>query len=656
MRPLPDLGGQDGSFLLVALVLPVMLLFTSFAVDVAGIYVHRRHLQMQADAAALAGASKLQVVNCDDAVIQAESDKYAGVASSTYNRPRVQEEADRVSRAYAHPPCSPPAGGARAVDISVTETGIPLHFPLAFQDADVSARARVELMQLSGASGMLPIALEEDKIKRVAVTLFDERKSPETDPLAQTRTLATVAGSDDGTTVTWGNGGNPFTRDVTESSLGMRVTIERATGTSSYDLGSSAGLLHIHGFEQVAPVQAGAPPALEDVQLTPGTGCAGDNGYFIAAGCRVRVRARVDWDDALTLSTDAAVRAHLGGDDVSLTRTTGDWWEGELEPTGEGPRPLTLDWRQRAGSTTGGVKCGINAGAIKIPGCFGVFKGEQAAGVYTGATLDASQATPVHRTFIASEERSEDIAFVKALESSAVTNSVERCGGAVTACRHSWTVYLGLPSPLQLGSHRVLTVAEPGSNDGHLNCDPAEGTGAQDFQDMLATGCKPMYTINEGEPCPDVSAFGPGLPEPWSCVPSAAGDMTSAVGRGMDRRVYGSTNPTLTECIANRNKWPNWEAGERRIVLVMIVRPPELSANGRKVFPVKDFAFLYVKGLSNNGANGSCPVTSTLNEPVLRNGIAGYFIKYAVPNDGRAIGDGVCSDESIGGCVPVMTE
>jgi hypothetical protein len=280
-------------------------------------------------------------------------------------------------------------------------------------------------------------------------------------------------------------------------------------------------------------------------------------------------------------------------------------------------------------------------------------------GIYNppGTTTPAT-ATQVHRTFVASEERTHDIAFAKVTESSGVANSVERCGGAVTTCAHSFQVYIGLPSPLQLGSHRILTVAAPGSNDGHLNCDPEAGTGAQAFEDMLAYGCKPFYVINEGEPCPDAQAFGPGLPQPWSCVPSSQGDMTGKLGPGMDRRVYGTTSPTLATCVQNRNRWPNWEPGETRIVMVMLVRPPELDNQGVSVFPVKDFAYFYITGWSHAGLNKqACPLTDSLNEPMTsRNAIAGYFIKYVVPADGQTIGEGDCSDDSIGGCVPVMTE
>ena len=61
----------------VALLFPALLGFGVIAVDVGNWYVHKRELQIQADAAALAGADNFQYP-CNDATISSAAQSYAG--------------------------------------------------------------------------------------------------------------------------------------------------------------------------------------------------------------------------------------------------------------------------------------------------------------------------------------------------------------------------------------------------------------------------------------------------------------------------------------------------------------------------------------------------------------------------------------------------
>src|ERR671934_3014534 len=75
--------GEHGAVLvLVLLWLPVLVLMAAFVIDVANWFVHKRHLQMQADAAALAAAADWSGAGCDDAAINARAAEYGG---GTYN-------------------------------------------------------------------------------------------------------------------------------------------------------------------------------------------------------------------------------------------------------------------------------------------------------------------------------------------------------------------------------------------------------------------------------------------------------------------------------------------------------------------------------------------------------------------------------------------
>src|SRR5881628_3286224 len=72
---------QRGSIAIAAAVLmPVLLSLGILAADIGNAYVHKRELQTQADAAALAGASafKYPVSSCDNAAITQAARSYAG--------------------------------------------------------------------------------------------------------------------------------------------------------------------------------------------------------------------------------------------------------------------------------------------------------------------------------------------------------------------------------------------------------------------------------------------------------------------------------------------------------------------------------------------------------------------------------------------------
>ncbi|HET8805622.1 MAG TPA: pilus assembly protein TadG-related protein, partial [Gaiellales bacterium] len=91
MRVLTSQDSERGGVLvLVAFAIPVLIMLASFVLDVGNWYEHQRHLQLQADAAALAGGG-LYKSPCDsgtNSAIAAEARKYAGPAASgggTYN-------------------------------------------------------------------------------------------------------------------------------------------------------------------------------------------------------------------------------------------------------------------------------------------------------------------------------------------------------------------------------------------------------------------------------------------------------------------------------------------------------------------------------------------------------------------------------------------
>ena len=216
-------GDERGAALILVVVsLPALVGFGIFVIDVGNWWVHKRHLQTQADAAALAGAREFRLPACNDREIVEEAVDYSGgvlsdpdvnytafngaplnynhqLAASArpsgptqglhtqvntpdpYNRaPEPLPEGSIDDDLAAMPaaerlPCS-----SLMVDVKMTETDIAGRFsPLRFLDVlgfvdFIDARARVELRGLLEATDMLPLAVEDVNPKKVHVWLYDE--------------------------------------------------------------------------------------------------------------------------------------------------------------------------------------------------------------------------------------------------------------------------------------------------------------------------------------------------------------------------------------------------------------------------------------------------------------------------------------------------
>lgn len=182
----------------VAVTLGVLLLFVSFVVDIGNAWEHRRHLQTQVDAAALAGAQAMQ--NCftgaGDSAVFAAATEYAGATGTyhgtAYGTPLYNGQVGGTNKGSVHvlfqsptffngtndagaptgSPCSPPY----ALDVKATESALPLFFRmipgLSSVDA-INARARVQLFPLASGGPGLPLAVPNVDPTQAAITFVD---------------------------------------------------------------------------------------------------------------------------------------------------------------------------------------------------------------------------------------------------------------------------------------------------------------------------------------------------------------------------------------------------------------------------------------------------------------------------------------------------
>lgn len=381
------LRDDEGSVLVTfALALPVFLAIVVLVVDLANFFEHKRHLQVQADAAVLAAVHELHAP-CTDGPVVGRANQYGGLAAyagaGPYN-PQVgganqgQVHAVLNSRTFygqSSPvdatvdtagPCA-----ARMVDMKLTETSLPLFFGLA-RFSNINAQARAELRKLLVAEKFIPLSVSDAVWKKGEITFYDESSSAPGTVLG-TRSITANGTSGSGLSI-WDNAGNPFpaTFAAGVKKLGVKVALSTTSSTTCGATGVScySQVLFMRGYQGAPAVTttsgtAGQAPQARSVGVT-GSSC--NDGSFTTtatttnATCTVTVSATVDWGQANPVSAYSAdVTASVnGGAAVSLSPGSGgppNVWTGTLAiPANGGPLPITLDWKGTKG-TIGGTAC-----------------------------------------------------------------------------------------------------------------------------------------------------------------------------------------------------------------------------------------------------------------------------------------------------------
>src|ERR1700756_4644929 len=153
---------RGGVVVLFALLVPTLLLAFAIATDVGNWFVHRRHLQMQVDAAALAGGSLFgncfstdpNMVRAANTAIENEAAKYAGLSSSAYNL-QVGGGSSNVTVAYNSQ--TYPGGGSGGPAPDDTEASPPCQTPhLMFDVKETERHVPYLLAGVLSNAGLLP--------------------------------------------------------------------------------------------------------------------------------------------------------------------------------------------------------------------------------------------------------------------------------------------------------------------------------------------------------------------------------------------------------------------------------------------------------------------------------------------------------------------
>jgi hypothetical protein len=649
---------RGGVLVLVALAMPVLILFIMLVVDVGHWFEHKRHLQLQADAAALAGGGGF-VIPCSDGPIETLARNYAGdPGSGLYNFQVPPTDPANIhvlinsadywndggtDNSDGGPPCA-----ARMVDIKITEANLPYFFGLDLVPA-INAHARVEIQQKVGGAGTLPVGVPDSNPASAAAIFVNES----TGGVVAVQSLSEV-GSATLNGVTLGQwSGSPVTVNVASPGTGVVVALSGRTGwapsgtlaeicnqvlVECYAGGGAGpwtGLDYIHGYPTTGTGTAAAP-LLRGVVLY-NVGCADDSGpYFLLnAGCSVGVKAQIDFG---VPGDNAALNARV--------KVTG--WGC---PT-SGPSPKGCHMVYNAAGPNAGYWTTDGANGYPIMPADGSAHPIDLnfARVVGGRDTDGTF-TSVQRSFSASTTTAGPVEYVSVSEIGPGANSL-------VYGTHDLSVTIGVKASLQANATSVsdpvvhLKVAGGTGQTQALDCDPDVNT----LRDELGYGCGPQYVKNTGQACPDPNdaLWNDPTTQPWNCTRIDTGNRAGQVNQGMLIRTQDGSN----SCV-NPNNWSQFDsglpAGDPRIIPVFLVPFGSFGGSGSATVPVTGFATFYITGWSqgNGGQQGDpCPNS----DPVNGGGeIVGHFIKY-IETINTGGGGALCDFDAFGTCVAVLTE
>jgi Flp pilus assembly protein TadG len=695
---------RGATLVIFAIWLPVLVLFATFVLDVGNWFVHKRHLQTQADAGALAAGGSFN--QCfgggGSTAVENMARRYAGDtgASNFYNsqlggsnRGTLTVRINRKTYAVGGPgpddTVEAPACTAKMVDVKATEADLPLffgivpHFLSQHLLPAINAHARVEIRSETTSSGALPVGVPDvNPISAIATFVNDSTGAalsgctdsasgvalPDcTVPLAKGTTLGNGV-------VMWDSTGSRATVPIGVTNVGVRIAlagtslcntaaspqcaagVSAATGSalcnqvlvSCYENGTATSLVRIRGWSSTPSGAQPNVPQARSVQLTPGTGCA--DPYFSSdkeACPNVRIAAHIDIGSLAAASAAiTAFGASCPNKGCVLTHGAGDLWtSGDIAISGAGAVPFRLDWEETSGSITGLGTC-RNTGSNPCKGTF--------------------SPNPMRRSYIASDALSGPIKLLQVWNydgGAPGTFWADSFQSNASPNTHQLVIKLGITASLG----NAQSVSDPivalrvigGSQNQSLDCDP----NTSNLSDELAIGCRPTYTKNTGTICPNSPSALWGSPQPWPCVAVQTGNATNQVPKGLNQRILGDPKPTACPAAGQlgHNNWstfPNLPTGDPRIVQVFLTPFGSFSGSGSTTVPVITFATFYVTGWTGQGSGFNNPCQGNGDDPVPGNDagiIVGHFIKYIDALNTGGGGTDLCDFTAFGNCVSVLT-
>ena len=674
-RRLSRLRRERGAVIVVvAAFMTSAIALVTFVVDVGHWFEHKRHLQLQVDNGAFAGATEFNgcfaastadradPASAANTAIKDQARKYSGdtvndasaLNPQVNNRPNVTV----VINSSNYPgdggvdyddPAGPPCKSAY-VDLKATDANLPLFFASSVVPK-INAHARVSMKQIVSLGNSLPMAVEDvNPIAVGALVVNEDAASFKTTASAVLGRKAMTAGA--ATTLNGQNvipwTGGPLSVSISSptppaaishtgvvfalcsnqnlcgsGTTWLNGTVAAVCGqlfVQCYD-GSQSGLEFIHGYSTSGTGTA-ATPIVRSVTLTTGGGGAcTDNSapYFILnGGCKVGAQANVDFGFSLGDPSKTVAKGGIGAS-VSVGGCNLDW----VSNSG-----TTSSWSKAACITVGS---GVGQDPLNL--------------VWSTAAGGTKTVTQVARPFAndgPADTQSYPIAYAQVTQGADCTGGVANSisFGTVNLC-----FGIGVLGNLKVAADTTdpikLLKFIGGSHTGAVQC--GWGTGADALRDAIQYGCKTPVQRNPGEACP-------GTLTPVDCLPVETGGKVGPTRQGMNARFEPNG-------VCQPNHWADYPAldpGDPRIVPLIITLYGAFSGSGGGYVPVTDFAVFYVTGW--DGATGCAD-----NDPAppgAGNGtIWGHFITYA-GDLGNSTGGSGCTfnNNQLSPCIAVLTD
>jgi hypothetical protein len=678
-------GSEQGAVLvIVTAFMAAAIALVTVVIDVGHWFEHKRHLQVQVDAGALAGggifngcfgagAGKTDPNSAANLAIENAARKYAGDTNNVANayNAQVNNKANVTvllnSTNYASgggtdysDPAGPPCA-AGYIDVKATDANVPWFLANKLVPA-IDAHARVSILQIASLSGALPLAVRDvNPLDAGAIFVNEDVASYQTSLAAVLGRQDLAAGANqllNGVNVTPWTGG-PVSVSVPSRSPDSDVGVVMALcsnpaicgpskGTAwlsggtvagvcgqlyvSCFNGDQSGLDFIHGYSTTG-IGTAIAPIVRDVSLTSGA-CTDDSSpYFLLnGGCGIGVQAQLDFgvlgNPSLSsiLSATVTMTAASGGSGtctlsyVSSSGTTSTWSASSCLTITSGAGQAHLTLNW----TTGTKKLG-NLVSGSFPNVAEPFANDGASGTFF--TTPGSGSYP--------------IAYAQVSRGASCASGL---GNSVPFGATNFCVGIGVMGNLKVAADTTdLTqilkfIGTNGSHSGAIKC------GGGNIRDDIVNGCTTPVQRNAGEACPNATT-------PVDCVPIRTGQTVGQIRQGMNTRF-------IPNGVCPANNWslyPNIPSGDPRVVPMIVTLSDAFGGSGSGSVPVTDFAAFYITGWE--GASAACNGINQAAPPGADNGtIWGHFIEY-VGDLGNSTGGSPCTfTTSLTPCIPVLTQ
>lgn len=668
-----DARDERGAVLIITVVAMVsILLIASYAIDSSIWYVHARHLQTQADAAAWAGAEDFQYpcTATQDALLTNRVLQYDGSTGLTTDAPVVNQQVPtsptpsasgsghnlvtEINQSNFYNQSIPGDSEANAgkpcedgyVDVKATETNLP-SFLSIFGPQYINKQARVSIEQQTTGVDVSAFVEPLGTPTTVTAQLVNEDSSGATTNLPGLVTLTQTTGNSNVFT-----GTATLPSNVPSALIGTEVTLGGQSFSTTYNKGTQPpyGISYARVWPALSNSATAAPQA-SDIWIVPTINSAGQSQNCASAGPSAAGSNFLDNSTAtsvylcanLTFNTLTGANQACanvpsitfnegGNNNLQMTCPTGGpngIWQStaavSLGANGGGTKFTLNGWTTAAGVVpTGGS--GPNSGpCLASPAsknCTGTFPGTDEQEAWTGGYDESSVQT----------SNSGEVVGVSLSNSSGTVLTSE---SQVNAASQQVTVtvqVLGLQNETSISSEGPSELSF-GTNQQNLGIG-CIGQGNDNMVPEIADGCPGSYTVITGsESCSN-------SPQTYCAGPTSVGNKVPAgLAQGMNDRVYcagvttgtcdSTENPSgnkVGPCPGDYNYWDtsnalndvlNQSPADPRLITLFLTGFGN-TQNGNKYLPISGFAEFYVTGWAGdpclskaNGGNGTSGATTT---------------------------------------------